>query len=84
MKFGETGLVCIYHLGVSQEKIVIISRIQYSVKLKDLVVFSLAWNGLKDITEVCFLGSNQQYPSIGSDNGLVPTRRQAIIWTNSG
>ena len=27
-------------------------------------------------------GSNQQYSSIGSDNGLAPARRQAIIWTN--
>ena len=26
----------------------------------------------------------QQYSSIGSDNGLVPTRPQAIIWTNDG
>ena len=24
------------------------------------------------------------YSSIGSDNGLSPTRRQAIIWTNDG
>ena len=31
-----------------------------------------------------FLGSNQQYYSIGSDNGLAPSRRQAIIWTNVG
>ena len=23
-----------------------------------------------------------QYSSIGSDNGLAPTRREAIIWTN--
>ena len=29
-----------------------------------------------------FLGSNLQYSSIGSDNGLVSTRQQAIIWTN--
>ena len=29
-------------------------------------------------------GSNQQYSSIGSDNGLAPTRRQAIIGTNDG
>ena len=35
-----------------------------------------------DFTEVCSLGSNWQYPSIGSDNGLAPVRRQAIIWTN--
>ena len=29
-----------------------------------------------------FLWSNWQYSSIGSDNGLAPIRRQAIIWTN--
>ena len=27
-------------------------------------------------------GCNWQYDSIGSDNGLSPVRRQAIIWTN--
>ena len=27
---------------------------------------------------------DSQYGSIGSDNGLAPTRRQAIIWTNDG
>ena len=26
---------------------------------------------------------NLQYSNIGSDNGLVPVRRQAIVWTNS-
>ena len=26
----------------------------------------------------------KQYSSIGSDNGLAPARRQAIIWTNDG
>ena len=31
-----------------------------------------------------FVGSNQQYSSIGSDNGLAPARRQAIIWSNDG
>ena len=29
-------------------------------------------------------GSNEQYSSIGSDNGLAPTRQQAIIWANDG
>ena len=38
----------------------------------------------QDFTEVCSQGSNWQYSSIGSDNGLAPTRRQAIIWTNTG
>ena len=28
-------------------------------------------------------GQYQQYSSIGSDNGLAPTRQQAIIWTNA-
>ena len=37
------------------------------------------WN----FAEACVKGSNQQYSSIGSDNGLVPTRRQAIIWINA-
>ena len=31
---------------------------------------------------IMFLGSNWQYSRIGSDNGLAPIRRQAIIWTN--
>ena len=28
--------------------------------------------------------SNEQYSIIGSDNGLAPTRRQAIIWIDDG
>ena len=39
---------------------------------------------IKNFTEVCPYGSTEQYSSIRSDNGLVPTRRQAIIWTNLG
>ena len=27
---------------------------------------------------------NQQYSSIGSDNGMALTRQQAIIWSNDG
>ena len=33
---------------------------------------------------VCSQGSNEWYSSIGSDNGLSPTRRQTIIWTSDG
>ena len=29
-----------------------------------------------------FLPKDQHYSNIGSDNGLAPTRWQAIIWTN--
>ena len=32
-----------------------------------------------DFTDVCSLGSNEHNSSIDSGNGLVPTRRQAII-----
>ena len=28
--------------------------------------------------------SSQQYSSTGSDNGLAPSRWQAIVWTNNG
>ena len=38
----------------------------------------------KDFTKVYSQWSNQQYSSISSDNGLAPTRRQAIIWSNDG
>ena len=31
-----------------------------------------------------YSNSDLQYSIIGSDNGLAPTRRQAIIWTNDG
>ena len=31
---------------------------------------------------MCSQYFNKQQISIGSDNGLVPNRRQAIIWTN--
>ena len=37
-----------------------------------------------DFTEIRSQGSNQQYSSIGLDDGLAPSRRQAIIWTNDG
>ena len=37
-----------------------------------------------DFIEVCSQVSNQQYSSIGSDNGLAPVRRQAITWVNDG
>ena len=36
-----------------------------------------------DFTELSSQGSNWQYLSTSSDNGLAPTRWQAIIWTNA-
>ena len=37
-----------------------------------------------DFIEVCSYVSDEQYSSTGSDDGLTPTRQQAIIWTNDG
>ena len=38
----------------------------------------------ENFIEICSPGSNQEYSSIGSDNGLALVRQQAIIWTNDG
>ena len=38
----------------------------------------------RNFIEVRSFGSNKQYSSIGSGNGLAPTKQQAIIWTNYG
>ena len=35
----------------------------------------------QNFIEICSYGSNSQYSIIGSDNDLVRTRWQAIIWT---
>ena len=35
-----------------------------------------------NFNEVCSSGSNWQYTSVCSGNGLAPNRRQAITWTN--
>ena len=37
-----------------------------------------------NLTEVFSEGSKYQYSIIDSDNGLAPSRRQAIIWINGG
>ena len=45
----------------------------------------LQWKGLNcnwNLIEICPLGFKWQYASIGSDKGLTPKRRQAIIWTS--
>ena len=42
------------------------------------------WFFYYNFTEICFLGSDWQYGSIGSDNGLASNTHQAIILTNDG
>ena len=41
-------------------------------------------NSFWDFTEVCSQLSKEQYSNTGSDDGLAPARRQAIIWTDDG
>ena len=45
---------------------------------------NIEWISIKISLKIVRLGSNQQYSSLGLDNGLAPSRRQAIIWTNDG
>ena len=54
--------------------------------IKSAIVLIRAWCSYFDsnVPQICSQGSNWQYASIGSDNGLAPNRRQAIIWTNAG
>ena len=51
-------------------------------QFKGIFFFEKIWISNKNFMEIFSLGSNWQYVSIGSDNGLAPSRRQAIIWTN--
>ena len=63
------------------------SDIVYSAEMNALYVsFSSAIFQLnfKYFIEMYSLGSNWQYVIIDSDNGLVPDRRQALIWTKDG
>ena len=53
----------------------------------DVLYFSLThWgrDNMAAISQTTLSNAFTQYSNIGSDNGLVPTRRQAIIWTNGG
>ena len=42
------------------------------------------WILVKISLNVVPKGSNQQYSSLGSNKGIAPPKRQAIIWTNGG
>ena len=55
-------------------------RWQLQVHFLEWKLLNFKWN----FTKISSLWSNWQYGSIGSDNGLAPNRRQAIIWTNVG
>ena len=61
---------------------IIIQHIQTETKWPPFMedVFKAFWwmkciNFAKDFTEICSFGSNRQYSSTGSDNGLAPTKQ---------
>ena len=54
-------------------------RGQFQVLFLELKRLNFKWN----FTEICSSGSYWQHGSIGSDNGLAPNRRQAIVWNNA-
>ena len=58
-----------------QDKIATISQTTFSSAFCWMKTFEF---------QIKFEFSNWQYINIGSDNGLMPTRQQAIIWTNGG
>ena len=45
---------------------------------------TFSWMKMLEFRFKCHCSLNWQHSSIGSDNGLAPARRQAIIWTNDG
>ena len=72
--FQVTGPGPLAHWG--RDKMATISHFQiYFIEWKCL-------NCYKNFIEIYSQGCNWQYSSIGSDNGLAPNRRQAIIWNS--
>ena len=51
---------------------------------KHILLNENAWISIKISLNFVSKGPINNISSIGSDNGLAPTRRQAIIWTNDG
>ena len=64
------------HWG-QEKKAAILQTFSNKLFCMKIVVFD------SNFTEMSSQGSNSQYASTGSDNGLVLNRRQAIIWSNA-
>ena len=56
-----------------------LSRRHIQIYFLEWKVLNFKYNSIK----MCSLGSNWEYVSISSDNGLAPNRHQAITWTNA-
>ena len=81
MQSSHLGALLLTHWG--QGKMAAVSQ----SSRRDIQMHFLEWKSYNfdlNFMDVCFQCSHQQYSSIGSDNGLAPTRRQVIIWTNDG
>ena len=53
-----------------------------TVRFKCIFLNENAWISIKISLKFVTKGPNENYSRIGSDDGLVPSRRQAIIWAN--
>ena len=75
----ETILFCLKHIE-AEAKLPAFRKRHFQAHFLDWKFLNFKQN----FTEICSLWSNWQYGSSGSDNGLAPTRRQAIIWISVG
>ena len=73
-------IVLHYSTHWGQGKMAAIFQMTFSKAFSWMKVYKFWWR----FRQVCSQRSNKQYSSIGSDNGLVLARRQAIIWTYDG
>ena len=68
------GNLLLNHLPL--DKMIAISQTTFTSKFSWMKIYELCLR----FHEICSEGSNWWWSRIVSDNGLVPTRRQAIIW----
>ena len=69
-----------HHIGLLHDDVCMLFPKSYQCKPHKAV---LGWDGLTHWGRVMHICVNK-LSIIGSDNGLSPQRRQAIIWTNAG
>ena len=63
-----------------RDTMVTILQMKFWNAFSQMKMFYFDWNWI----EIRSWLYNQKFTNIGSDNGLAPNRRQAIIWTNDG
>ena len=83
-KFGESlGRVDVLKLDISRESVKKLQKMQMWHKFYVSKQFTTTHVGLTHWGQVTHI-SVSKLTCIGSNNGMSPGRRQAIIWTNAG